>query len=138
MLVAGIIPTLFLVDTWGRRPILILGGIGMVLCLSAVGGLQYHVDTLRDMSPELASAANGIFACELSRRVSRESADTPSVTVVCLYLAFFAFSWGPIPWLIPAEVFPLRARARGMALATGSNWLWNLYVPFVYRLSLAY
>lgn len=112
MLVAGIIPTLFLVDSWGRRPILMLGSLGMILCLSAVGGLQYHVDRLDDASPQLASAANGIFAC------------------VCLYLAFFAFSWGPIPWLIPAEVFPLRARARGMALATGSNWLWNFIVAF--------
>jgi Sugar (and other) transporter len=70
MLIAGIIPTLFLVDTWGRRPILILGGIGMMLCLSAVGGLQYHVDGLDDKSPNLASAANGIFACELPRPFS--------------------------------------------------------------------
>lgn len=64
MLVAGIIPTLFLVDSWGRRPILIFGGVGMALCLSAVGGLQYHVDHLSDASPQIASAANGIFACK--------------------------------------------------------------------------
>jgi hypothetical protein len=63
MLVAGIIPTLFLVDSWGRRPILLIGGIGMALCLSAVGGLQYRVDSLNDLSPELASTASGIFAC---------------------------------------------------------------------------
>jgi MFS family permease len=63
MLVAGIIPTLFLVDSWGRRPILLIGGMGMALCLSAVGGLQYRVDSLGDLSPELASTASGIFAC---------------------------------------------------------------------------
>jgi MFS family permease len=63
MLVAGIIPTLFLVDHWGRRPILIIGGMGMALCLSAVGGLQYRVDSLSDLSPELAATASGIFAC---------------------------------------------------------------------------
>jgi hypothetical protein len=70
MLIAGIIPTLFLGDTWGRRPILILGGIGMMLCLSAVGSLQCLVDGLGDKSPNLASAANGIFACELPRALS--------------------------------------------------------------------
>jgi len=65
MLIAGIIPTLFLVDSWGRRPILILGGIGMMLCLSTVGGLQFHVDRLSDTSPQLATDASGIFACEV-------------------------------------------------------------------------
>ncbi|KAG8845826.1 hypothetical protein FRB91_001454 [Serendipita sp. 411] len=108
MLIVGIIPTIYLVDTLGRRALLIIGGIGMALCLAIVGGLQFHVDNLESTSPQLSSAAKGIFAC------------------ICLYLAFFAFSWGPVPWLIPAEVFPLRARARGMALATGSNWFWDL------------
>ena len=64
MLIAGIIPTMFLVDTWGRRPILLMGGVGMALCLSAVGGLQFHVDRLPNSSPELASGAHGIFACK--------------------------------------------------------------------------
>lgn len=64
MLVAGIIPTMFLIDSWGRKPILMLGGVGMVLCLSSVGGLQYYVDRLPDMSSQLRPAANGIFACK--------------------------------------------------------------------------
>jgi hypothetical protein len=66
MLVAGIIPTIFLIDTWGRRPLLILGGVAMILCLSTVGGLQFYVDHLNDGGPELANAAKGIFACEFS------------------------------------------------------------------------
>jgi hypothetical protein len=64
MLVAGIIPTMFLIDSWGRRPILIFGGVGMVLCLSSVGGLQYYVDKLPDTSPALKPIANGIFSCK--------------------------------------------------------------------------
>ncbi|PVF94470.1 hypothetical protein CPB86DRAFT_713234 [Serendipita vermifera] len=113
MLVAGIVPTMFLIDSWGRRPLLILGGISMILCLCTVGGLQFYVDHLKDGGPELANAAKGIFAS------------------ICLYLASFAFSWGPVPWLLPAEVFPLHARARGVALATASNWLWNFIVALV-------
>lgn len=41
---------------------------------------------------------------------------------VVLYNAMYGATWGPMPWLLPAEVFPLRARSRGVALATTSNW----------------
>ncbi len=41
---------------------------------------------------------------------------------VILYNAMYGATWGPMPWLLPAEVFPLRARSRGVALSTTSNW----------------
>lgn len=41
---------------------------------------------------------------------------------VILYNAFYGATWGPMPWLLPAEVFPLRARSVGVALSTCSNW----------------
>lgn len=47
---------------------------------------------------------------------------------VVIYNAIYGFTWGPIPWLLPAEVFPLRARSKGMALATCSNWLFNFAI----------
>lgn len=40
-------------------------------------------------------------------------------------------SWGPIPWLLGAEVFPLRARAKGMALSTSVNWISNFIIAFI-------
>lgn len=46
---------------------------------------------------------------------------------VVLYNALYGATWGPIPWLLPAEIFPLRARSKGMALSTFSNW----YVPLL-------
>lgn len=39
--------------------------------------------------------------------------------------------WGPTPWLLGAEVFPLRARAKGMALSTGTNWAANFLIAFI-------
>jgi hypothetical protein len=50
---------------------------------------------------------------------------------VCLYLFFFGATWGPGPWLLGAEIFPLRARAKGMSLSTGTNWLFNFIVAFI-------
>lgn len=40
-------------------------------------------------------------------------------------------SWGPTPWLLGAEIFPLRARAKGMALSTVSNWMSNFIIAFI-------
>lgn len=40
-------------------------------------------------------------------------------------------SWGPTPWLLGAEIFPLRARAKGMALSTISNWIFNFIIAFI-------
>ena len=39
-------------------------------------------------------------------------------------------TWGPMIWAIAAELFPARYRAKGMALATASNWLWNFLIGF--------
>lgn len=37
-----------------------------------------------------------------------------------LYNVVYGITWGPMPWLLPAEIFPLRSRSKGMALATVS------------------
>lgn len=50
---------------------------------------------------------------------------------VMLYNIVYGFTWGPMPWLLPAEIFPLRARSRGMALATTSNWIFNFIIGMV-------
>ena len=47
---------------------------------------------------------------------------------VMLYNIVYGFTWGPMPWLLPAEIFPLRGRSKGMALATTSNWLFNFAI----------
>lgn len=39
--------------------------------------------------------------------------------------------WGPGPWLLGAEIFPMRARAKGMALSTTANWISNFIVAFI-------
>lgn len=39
-------------------------------------------------------------------------------------------TWGPMIWAIAAELFPSKYRAKGMALATASNWTWNFLIGF--------
>jgi Sugar (and other) transporter len=59
---------------------------------------------------EIQTRANGIYA------------------FVVIYNAIYGFTWGPMPWLLPAEIFPLRSRSKGMALATCSNWVFNFII----------
>ncbi|KAI0950586.1 hypothetical protein AcV7_009005 [Taiwanofungus camphoratus] len=108
----GTIPTMFLIDRWGRRPFLITGSFALASCLAVVGGLQFKADSLPEGDARLPYA-DGIFAA------------------ICLYLFFYGATWGPGPWLLGAEIFPMRARAKGMALSTTSNWLCNFIIAFI-------
>ncbi|KAL6452993.1 mfsA Major facilitator superfamily transporter mfsA [Candida maltosa Xu316] len=95
------IPTWFLVDKWGRRPILISSGLAMGICLFLVA-----VFMLVDKSY------------------------TPSIvaTLVIIYNASFGFGFGPIPFLLSSESYPLSVRAKGASLAVACNWFSNFVV----------
>ena len=46
----------------------------------------------------------------------------------CLYILGFATTWAPLAFVVVAEIFPQRIRSKGMALGTGSLWLWNFCI----------
>lgn len=70
---AGTVPTMFLVDKWGRRLFLLVGSAGLVGSLALVGGLQFYADSIQNVSARVGPA-DGIFAG------------------VCIYLFFFGAS----------------------------------------------
>ncbi|POF28015.1 sugar porter family MFS transporter [Roseibium marinum] len=102
---------MFVVDRFGRRPLLILGFIGTALSLVVIAY------AMQADKPELAPLAlAGLFA----------------------YIAFFAVSIGPLPWLYMSELFPLALRSRGMAMASVANWSCNFVVVFSFPVVLAH
>ncbi|EEH43252.2 uncharacterized protein PADG_08072 [Paracoccidioides brasiliensis Pb18] len=98
---ASTIPPWYLVDRWGRRPILLSGAVAMIISLSFISYWLYL-----------------------------DIKSTPILTVifVMIYNAAFGASWGPIPWLYPPEILPLSIRAKGASLSTASNWAFNWLV----------
>lgn len=50
------------------------------------------------------------------------------VVLVCLFVSSFAWSWGPLGWLIPSETFPLETRTAGFAFAVSSNMLFTFVI----------
>lgn len=98
---ASTIPTWYVVDTLGRRKILLSGAIMMAISLSLI---SYFLYIRIELTPRLV------------------------VIMVMIYNAAFGFSWGPIPWLYPPEILPLSIRAKGASLSTATNWAFNWLV----------
>lgn len=50
------------------------------------------------------------------------------VILICLFVAGFAWSWGPLGWLIPSEVCPLEIRSAGQATTVSTNMLFTFFI----------
>lgn len=90
------------VDRLGRRPLLIVGSAFMILGLSGV--VTAHLT---------GSAMVGLAG-------------------LCLYIAAFAISLGPLPYVMMSELFPSAIREPGMAAASATSWLFNAMVAFYF------
>ncbi|KAJ5248802.1 hypothetical protein N7468_000253 [Penicillium chermesinum] len=53
------------------------------------------------------------------------------IAFICIYIFFFASTWGPGAWVVIGEIYPLPIRSRGVALSTASNWLWNCIIAVI-------
>ena len=95
---------MFLVDRWGRRPMLLVGTFGMFASLGGLVVAHY----LHLSSPAVLFGA------------------------IVLYVAFFAFGMGPIPWIVISEIFPNRIRGRAASLATSLLWSATLLITFTF------
>jgi len=95
------LPPWYLVDRWGRRPILLSGAVVMVFALCATGYFMYL---------GYSWTPNAVVAS------------------VIVFNAAFGYSWGPLPWLCPPEIVPLTFLAKGVSLFTATNWAFNWIV----------
>ena len=113
--VASTIPGLYAVDKWGRRPLLLFGAIGM--CVS-----QLVVAVCGTVST--GQHTNGeIYVTSLAGQKT-------AVAFVCIYIFFFASTWGPLAWVVTGEIFPLKTRAKSLSITTATNWLLNWAIAY--------
>lgn len=113
--VASTIPGMYAIDRWGRRPLLLWGAVGM--CIS-----QLIVAISGTLSTG-QHAGGEIFIKNLAGQ-------KVAVAFVCIYIFFFASTWGPLAWVVNGEIFPLKARAKGISMAVATNWLLNWAIAF--------
>ncbi|AFZ16085.1 MFS transporter, sugar porter family [Allocoleopsis franciscana PCC 7113] len=100
------------VDKFGRKPLLLLGSIGMTVTLGTLALVfgNAAIDPATG-NPSLTGSA-GIIA----------------LLAANLYVVFFGFSWGPIVWVLLGEIFNNKIRAAALSLAASIQWIANFIV----------
>ncbi|MGM0877477.1 MAG: D-xylose transporter XylE [Bacillota bacterium] len=90
---------LILVEKWGRKPLLLIGSVGMAVGMFGVATLSF-VDSM------------GLGA----------------LLFILVYVAFYNLSFGPLVWVLAAEIFPNKIRGQVMAITVVANWGSNLLI----------
>ena len=91
------------VDKWGRKPLLILGSIGMAIGMIAISTLAF-LDII----------------------------GTTTLVFIIIYTASFMMSWGPICWVLISEIFPNKIRSQAVAIAVAAQWAANFFISSTY------
>ncbi len=90
---------IFTVDKFGRKPLLMIGSVGMAIGMFAIGLLAYS---------HIIGVSTLIF--------------------IVIYSASFMMSWGPITWVLISEIFPNTIRGKAIAIAVAAQWISNFIV----------
>jgi len=104
----------------GRRPLLLWGALGMLICQFIVGIIGVTIGFNKThLDPNGNAIANNVPAVNAQ------------ISFIAIFIFFFASTWGPGAWVLIGEVFNLPIRSRGVALSTASNWLWNTIISVI-------
>jgi MFS family permease len=134
--------TIGMVDKTGRRKLLIWGLAGMVTSLGILGIAFKQFDNSDNQKTSqqasvASTATSSIASPPADVNSPKDLPSTPEgsetlawLTLVCVivYIACFAFSMGPLVWVLIGEMFPLQARCTGNAIACGGNYFANFIV----------
>lgn len=133
-------PTLFETMGLDHSMQLIMSGVLNITQLVGVASSLWSMDRLGRRTLLLGGAslmflAHLIIAVLVGLFDSDWPAHRPegwaSVAMLLIYMLGFGASWGPVPWAMPAEVFPSSLRAKGVALSTCGNWLFNFIIGLI-------
>ncbi|KZT74921.1 general substrate transporter [Daedalea quercina L-15889] len=114
---AGTIPALYLIDTWGRRKSLMTGAILEAVC-ALIAGLVGH----------FLLAPSGTPTDQLTS--TNKMGGNVLIAFAVLHVLGYSVFWGPTPWVYLGESFPLRVRPKCIALGSATNWVWNFLLSF--------
>jgi SP family sugar:H+ symporter-like MFS transporter len=118
--VGGTVIAIALVDKVGRKPLLLAGSIGMFVTLGLMGAI-FAMAGLDDHGMPALTRTSALIA----------------VISACVYVAFFAFSWGPVCWIMLGEMFNNRIRGAALALGGLSQWLSNFAISATFPILLS-
>jgi len=91
------------VDKFGRKPLMIIGALGMAISMFALGTTFFM-----------------------------QSVGIGALVFMLIYVASFAMSWGPVCWVLLSEIFPNKIRGRALAVAVAAQWISNYLVSWTF------
>jgi SP family sugar:H+ symporter-like MFS transporter len=118
--IAACFITFFFVDKIGRKPLLLVGSIGMTITLALVA--------YAFMGAPLDAKGNLILSSSMG---------TTALIAANLYVIFFNLSWGPVVWIMLGEMFPNQIRGTGLAIAGFAQWAANYLITWSFPILLA-
>ncbi|ANB12246.1 Snf3p [Sugiyamaella lignohabitans] len=101
------LPAVLFLDKFGRRSFMIVGALGMFICHIVVAGVE---GSFENNWP--AHRAGGWVA----------------IVFIWLFAVNFAYSWGPVAWVLTQELFPSSFRSRGVSIVASVNWMFNFII----------
>ncbi|KAI8006521.1 Hexose carrier protein HEX6 [Camellia lanceoleosa] len=134
--------SMLIVDKYGRRALLIVGGVQMLVSQIMVGaflltqlgdhggvsrGALLIVGGVQMLVSQIMVGAFLLTQLGDHGGVSRGYA-LVVILSICIYVAGFGWSWGPLGWLIPSEIFPLEIRSAGQSINVAVNFLFTFIV----------
>lgn len=116
--IVAVLAAIALIDKIGRKPLLLIGSIGMATTLGIMA-VVFSQATLSDtglsLSPDLGKVA---------------------LISAVAYVAFFNFSWGPVMWVLLGEMFPNMIRGSGLAVSGFAQWIANFAITMTFPIML--
>lgn len=122
--IGAVIAALVLVDRLGRKPLLMIGSVGMSITLGLV--------VIAFSTGELVTGPSGNTTLDLS-----DNMGMLALIAANLYVIFFNFSWGPVMWVMLGEMFPNQLRGSGLAVSGLAQWSSNFLVTLTFPILLA-
>lgn len=110
ILVLGSLVFLWIADKFKRRTLLTMGGTVMGLSFILPAVLNMFI---KDMNPMMI------------------------VVFLCIYVAFYSFTWAPLTWVIVGEIFPLAIRGKASGVASSFNWIGSFLVGLLFPIMTA-
>ncbi len=109
-----------LIDRIGRKPLLLIGSLGQAVMLGVLA-LLFATSPVSDAGTLQMQGSTGVWA----------------LIAANTYIAFFAFSWGPVMWVMLGEMFPNKFRGAALAVCGLSQWGMNFVITMTFPILLA-
>ncbi|MGS0687911.1 sugar porter family MFS transporter [Nakamurella sp. GG22] len=120
------------IDRVGRKPLLLIGSIGMTVTLATMAVIFGTASTCAAVTENCSQANVDDAVPDLTTAALGSNSATIALIAANLFVVAFGMSWGPVVWVLLGEMFPNRMRAAALSLAAGGQWVanWIITVSF--------